>query len=131
MNLQLGRSGTKLTAIASFYNNELQTYEVGEIRAEVELFHKDAKSFFALLLPQKAAIEQEVGEPLTWYNPDSANACRIYLSRQANLNEQEKWPEYFEWLQQKLQKLRSAFRERIRQLDPADLEEGIEQPLAD
>jgi hypothetical protein len=49
-NLQWGRSGTKLTAIASFYNNERQTYDVGEIRAEVDLFHKDAKSFYPLLL---------------------------------------------------------------------------------
>ncbi|MEW8437363.1 MAG: DUF4268 domain-containing protein, partial [Candidatus Thiodiazotropha taylori] len=124
MNLQLGRSGTKLTAIASFYNNELKTYDIGEIRAEVELFHKEAKSFYALLEPQKAAIEQEVGENLTWYNPENANACRIYLSRQANLNEQDNWPEYFEWLSEKLERLRIAFRERIRQIDPSDLDDG-------
>jgi hypothetical protein len=131
MNLKLGRSGTKLTAVASFYNNELKTYDIGEIRAEVELFHKDAKSYYALLVPQKDVIEQEVGENLTWYNPESANGYRIYLSRQANLNEQDHWPEYFEWLSEKLERLRSAFKERIRQIDPSDLDDGPQDTLAD
>ncbi|MCG7983785.1 DUF4268 domain-containing protein [Candidatus Thiodiazotropha endoloripes] len=124
MNLQLGRSGTKLTAVASFYNNQLQTYDIGEIRAQVDLFDKDAKSFYALLLAQKDEIEQEIHENLTWHNPESANACRIYLSMQANLNEQNNWTDYYNWLNVKLKLLRNTFRERVRQIDPSDIDNG-------
>ncbi|MCG8004250.1 MAG: DUF4268 domain-containing protein [Candidatus Thiodiazotropha lotti] len=131
MNLQLGRSGTKLTAVASFYNNQLQTYDIGEIRAQVDLFDKDAKSFYALLLAQKDEIEQEIHENLTWHNPESANACRIYLSRQANLNEQNNWTDYYNWLNEKLKLLRNTFRERVRQIDPSDTDNGPQAKPAD
>jgi hypothetical protein len=122
MNMQLGRSGTKMTAIASFYNNQQQTYDIGELRAQVELFDKSAKGYFALLERQKTAIEAELGEPLEWYNPENANACRIFLTAPADLSQPEKWPEYFQWLQLKLEQLRKIFRNRIRKLNLADME---------
>jgi uncharacterized protein DUF4268 len=121
MNLQLGRSGTKLTAIASFYNNEKQTYDIGEVRAQVDLFGKEAKIFYALLEQQKESIESEMGRPLDWHNPEDKLSCRIYLSAPADLNDRNKWPEYFHRLQVDLESLRATFRSRIQKLHAADL----------
>ncbi len=121
MNLQLGRSGTKMTAIASFYNNEKQTFDIGEIRAQVDLVGKDAKAFYSLLEQQKESIEAELGRPLNWHNPEDKQSSRIFLSTAADLNDRTKWPEYFHRLQVDLESLRAVFRGRVQKLDVSDI----------
>lgn len=124
---QLGRSGVKLVAIGSFYSNKAKSYEVGELRAEVEMYNDDAKAYFALLSAQKQEIEAELGESLTWYNPEGTKACRIYLTRQADMQKEDQWPEYFQWLQEKLERLRMAFRDRVMSIDVSDYTDGNEE----
>ncbi|MCG7971862.1 MAG: DUF4268 domain-containing protein [Candidatus Thiodiazotropha taylori] len=126
MSIPLGRSGAKLGAIASFWNNEQQSYDTNEIRAQVRLVGKNAKSLYAYLLEQKAEIENEYGEQLEWHNPDDATVCRIYLSKSAELNQQELWSEYYQWLDEKLEQLYKVFRDRIRYADIIDLDNNSE-----
>ena len=117
MNIQLGRYGTKLLAIAS----------LDELRAEVQFFENDATVFFTLLQQQQKPIEEEMGEPLNWYNPDTIKSCRIFLQRPADLHNHEQWPEYFQWLQEKLERLQRVFRDRVRQLDLSEYHEEQEE----
>lgn len=126
MSIPLGRSGAKLGAIASFWNNEQQSYDTNEIRAQVRLVGKNAKSLYAYLLEQKAEIEIEYGEQLEWHNPDDATVCRIYLSKSAELNQQELWSEYYQWLGEKLEQFYKVFRDRIRYADIIDLDNNSE-----
>lgn len=126
MSIPLGRSGAKLGAIASFWNNEQQSYDTNEIRAQVRLVGKNAKSLYAYLLEQKAEIEIEYGEQLEWYSPDDATVCRIYLSKSAELNQQELWSEYYQWLGEKLEQFYKVFRDRIRYADIIDLDNNSE-----
>lgn len=126
MSIPLGRSGAKLGAIASFWNNEQQSYDTNEIRAQIRLVGKNAKSLYAYLLEQKAEIENEYGEQLEWHNPDDAIVCRIYLSKSAELNQQELWSEYYQWLGEKLEQLYKVFRDRIRYADIIDLDNNSE-----
>jgi hypothetical protein len=123
MTIQLGRSGTKLVAIASHYNNEKQTYDIGELRAQVELIGQNAQAFYALLLRDKESIELDFGEALHWYSSENVNACRIYLVREAHLYDRESWPDYFRWMQLNLERLRAVFRDRVRRLDLSQLVE--------
>lgn len=124
MTLSLGRSGTHLAGIASSYSTERDSYESGEIRTEVVLNDENAKAFFGLLKAQKEAIEAEVGEPLVWHNPEDARKCRIYLSREAHLEDRGAWPDYHAWLTERLERLQKAFGPRVRQLDPAEYDAG-------
>jgi hypothetical protein len=116
MNISLGRSGFKLTAIASMWDSLSESYENNEIRAEFEIYSPDSKKYFSELFAQKEEIDSEIGEKLTWYNPPKARVCRIYLRESANLRDKENWPNLHKWLLNKLELLYKVFFPRIRNL---------------
>lgn len=116
MNIALGRSGTKLAAVASFRDGESESFDTHEIRAEVVLYDSNAKSYFAQLLGAKDAIEKEVGEAMKWHNPATARMCRIWVRRSTNLEDKSDWPEQHKWLLLKLEALYRVFSARVRNL---------------
>jgi len=125
MNIAVGRSGFKLNAIASF-KPETASDNPHEIRADVCIGSKEAKVYFQLLEQQKAEIEAEFGSSLSWHNPSEANQCRIYARQPVDLNDRNDWPIQHQWLTDNLDRLHTAFSERIKQLDPDSLEESDE-----
>lgn len=120
MAMGVGRTGFKLEAIVATFNNETQSYAQGEVRAELRIVDAEAKAFFELLQIQKLEIEQEFGETLNWYSQDDIKACRVYVTKSANIQDREQWPELFEWLRLRLERLHQVFRERIRALDATE-----------
>jgi hypothetical protein len=120
MSFALGRGGINLSAVASLFDSEAESYESHEVRAEVVLVGPNCKTQFAAMEAKKAEIEAEIGEPLTWYNPSNKRACRIYLRQPATLTDRSQWPEYHAWLLQKLEALHKTFAQRVRQLDVAE-----------
>jgi Domain of unknown function (DUF4268) len=113
----IGRSGCNLMSVASFFDSEANRFS-GELRAEISLSGKDAKSIFSYLVHEKAGIEAEVGEPMHWYNPAGKQSARIYVRRSADISNREQWPDYFEWLKTKLEVLFHVFAPRIQAIDP-------------
>lgn len=69
------------------------------------------------LLPQKDEIQKEIGEPLQWNPSPEKKEKVIALYKDADLNNREKWPEYCEWLADRVEKLRKAFGPRIKKLN--------------
>lgn len=116
MNIPIGRSGFKLTAIASLWDSAKETYDGHEIRAELEMNDDNSKVYFEQLQAQKSEIEQEISEPLTWYNPKDRKLCRIYLRKSTDLQKKETWSEQHEWLLKKLEILHKTFSHRVKEL---------------
>ena len=116
MNLALGRSGTKMSAIASSWNTETESYDVGELRAEVETHGALSKVFFEQLHDEKEEVEAELGYGLTWYNPPDKRVCRAYVRRTADLTDESDWPAQHAWLLARLDELHRAFQPRVRSL---------------
>jgi hypothetical protein len=117
MNIALGRSGFRLAAVASLYDSVAETYDSHELRAEIVLESPKSKAEFAKLECEKAKIEDELGEPLTWHNPEDKRMCRIYLRKTALLTDRSRWPEYDAWLLDKLESLHRVFAPRVKQLE--------------
>ncbi len=109
MNIAIGRVGFKLTAIASLYDSMAESFDQHEIRAQLELNDHNAKSYYSQLYALKDTVEEKLGEPLTWYNPQDKMACRIFLRTTADLQNRTLWPNYHEWLKVKLDALRHVF----------------------
>ena len=120
MPISLGRSGCRLDAVASFWDSVAESYDNNELRAEVVLDSEQSKQHFDAFFAEKASIEQEISEQLTWYKTQNARMCRIYLRRSANLLDKGAWSEYAEWLLRKLEVLHKAFSSRVRQLSLND-----------
>src|SRR5262245_58881846 len=116
MNIAIGRSGFNLSAIASFWNSETESYDSHEIRAELIMTDAYAKTYFAALEAEKESIGAALGDTLTWHNPENARMCRIYLRKSVNLRDQKAWPEQHRWLLERLEDLHRVFASRVRGL---------------
>ena len=80
-----------------------------EIRAELYLDGPNAKQEFAALEKQKENIEKELGFKLTWHNPENKAACRLYARQNADFLNEAIWPQQFEWLRERLEKMHKVF----------------------
>jgi hypothetical protein len=114
MNISIGRTGFKLTAIASLYDSETSGYNSNEIRAEFEINDHQAKEYYSLIEKDKDKIEEDMGEPLIWYNPENARVCRIFVRKSTDLNKDRVKEEQYEWLLGKLEKLYVVFAPRVK-----------------
>ncbi|MFB6272801.1 MAG: DUF4268 domain-containing protein [Salinibacter sp.] len=116
MDLAIGRSGFGLSAVASAINSETEDYDGGEIRAEVVIRDKHSKDYFRLLQQERDQIEEELGEVLTWHNPEKARMCRIYLRKSTDIFDRDQWQDHHRWLLEKLEALHNVFSPRIKVL---------------
>lgn len=108
MNHAIGRSGVHLDSIVSLWNSETGL-KGPEIRAELYLNGPNAKQEFLLLEKRKEEIEAALGFSLTWHNPENKAACRLYTRRDADFTNETSWPEHFDWLRQRLEKMHKVF----------------------
>ena len=117
MNISIGRSGVKTTAIASVWDSDAESFDTHEVRAELELHDENSKDYYAQLYSMKHEIESEFGEPLMWYNPENSRRCRIYVTNSGiNLDDRSRWPEYHRWLADKISALHRVFGGRVKRL---------------
>ena len=79
----------------------------------VELYINDDKELFRSLYERKAEIETDVGAELDWRELPEKKASRILIKRNANLTDEQDWPQQFEWVIDKLVKMKKAFKKHI------------------
>ena len=82
-----------------------------------ELYIKREKRLFFALAANKEAIERECGEALEWMELPGKKASRIKVSRDADIDNEGDWDDYFKWLKQKAEKFRAIFPKYIRQAE--------------
>jgi Domain of unknown function (DUF4268) len=116
MTIAVGRSAFSLSAVASFWNSEEETWDSNELRAELVITGEHSKAYFAELEKDKDMITAEIGYPLIWYNPEGARVCRIFARQSANLRDQSEWEEQHRWLLNRLEDLHRVFAPRVRTL---------------
>jgi hypothetical protein len=105
----LGRSGFHIVSTVNARDHR--------IGAEVYISHEQSKEFFQRLKAQQASIETELGFKPDWQELPDRHACRILVYRpDSSLSDHTAWPDYCEWLAEKLTKLSSAFRPRVKEL---------------
>ena len=106
----IGKSGVTLNASWNLQENW--------VRAEIYLTGKSADDYFNWFKSDRAEIEDELGESLTWYD-EAKSDRRIYLSKTyPNISDRETSPEQHEWLARKMDDLHRVFHAEVRKLDP-------------
>ncbi len=120
MNMSIGRSGFNISAVASFWNSDTESYETDEVRAEFVITHEDIKEYFKSLESQRDLIEKEIGYPLVWHSTEEARMCRIYVRKSIDdLKEDSAWNQYHEWLLKHLEDIRKVFGPRVQTSPPS------------
>ena len=113
-NVSIGRSGARLTAIAGTWDEDQKAYVNGLNRVDLVLDGDDSKELFGRLQAERETIEAELGESLTWHNPERARMCRVYTRRLVDLGDRDDWSNQFDWLEDQLQRFDQTFRDRVR-----------------
>ena len=113
MNIAVGKGGFRLTALASTWNSAEDTWDIGELRVELQSRHKSA---FPRLEAHRARIEEAIGKELLWENPETQKGWRIYLRKTANVKDRGLWPDQHEWLRGWLDKLHEVFSSTLKEL---------------
>jgi hypothetical protein len=92
----------------------------GKLRAELHISGPRAKLLFGLLQNDRAAIDRELGEAVSWEEMPDQQDCRIALYREgADLEDEADWPLQHEWLATRLNALHRVFARRLQSLAPS------------
>jgi len=78
-----------------------------------ELYIKESDELFEELHEQKSKIEEEMGEDLDWQPLPGKKASRIKVANHVEVDAEENWKEYFEWLLGQAEKMHEVFGKRI------------------
>jgi hypothetical protein len=102
---------------ANIYLSNIANTSDGRIGVRVYIGNKIADAALPQLVAEREAIESEIGHPLLW-NPNPDNDDKIVaLSRDADLYDRGKWPEYISWLVDMVDKFKRVFGPRVLALD--------------
>jgi len=116
MDHPIGRPGFWLTSVASTWSSVTHKYDP-EVRVEFVMRDGNANEYFRLLKSEANRIEAEVGQTLTWHNPDNTKSCKVFVRLAANFRESSEWPKLHEWLRQNLEKFNEVFGSRVKTFD--------------
>jgi hypothetical protein len=109
LNNSIGRSGFGLNITANTKDSRLGV--------ELWIPGEDAKSHFARLAEQRESIERQLGFELDWQELPDSKACRIVtFYPNASIEDEGRWDEYLDWLQQRLLVMDRVLRPVVRSL---------------
>ena len=112
-NFRVGRSGFGIAALLNSRENR--------VGVKFNMNDDKAKSYYALLFEQKQKIEEELGFSLEWLElPKKKSSSLVVYWNGKNPLDRDKWPEYHQWMQDKLEKIDAVFRPRIRVLNAGE-----------
>ncbi len=78
---------------------------------------EDAKAHFARLSEHREVIERQLGFALDWQELPDAKACRIVtFYPNASIEDETRWDEYLQWLQQRLVVMDQVLRPIVKSL---------------
>ena len=117
-NFSIGRGGFSLTAIASFWDSVDETYDNGEVRAELYLDGINCNAHYQALKAQRQEIENALERTLGWHAPENSRPRRINTRKAADLNDRTRWPEYHTWLVTELNAFHKYLSPIVRNLEP-------------
>jgi hypothetical protein len=94
--------------------NNIATTMHGRIGVRLRLKKRVAQAAMEFLGAQKAEIEKEIGEALLWDSDPEFTHKYISLYMEADLFEEERWPELLAWMADRTVRFRDAFEKRVR-----------------
>ena len=113
-NVSIGRSGARLSAVAGKWDEDQKTFVDGLNRVDLVLDGNDSKELFRRLQADRDTIEGELGESLTWHDPEGARTRRVYTRRLVDLQNRDDWQNQFDWLEEQLRRFDETFRDRVK-----------------
>jgi hypothetical protein len=110
-----GRSGMRFGTTAATFDPRGE-FPGGFVRVQFSLSGSKASIRFKKLLQDRAQIESEVGQALTWFEEEGTQKRRIYIAQEADPLDESDWASQHEWLRSNLENLWRVLKPRIQAL---------------
>ena len=108
-DVSIGRAGAVISNFANPADDQIGT--------RLYIRNRVADVVLPKLEAEKETIESEIGEPLQW-NASPENRDKIIaLTRNVSFEDRGKWPEYCDWLAERVAKFRAVFGSRLKTMD--------------
>ncbi|MGI8907415.1 MAG: DUF4268 domain-containing protein [Candidatus Sumerlaeaceae bacterium] len=122
MNFPVGRSGMRLSTVASTYNTPRNSWSIGELRMEVLCDSEESAAIYEQLAERRVEIEAAL-EPdeVCWHKKPGVRLRRLYVRRDADIHNRTDWPAQHEWLLQRLHRFEKVFRPLVAELPKSGL----------
>lgn len=98
-NIAVGSSDAHLACTLNSFDNVIRT----------ELYIPKNKDVYYKLEKKREEIEKELGKKLIWMELEGKLASRIKIEKDGNIDEEDKWQEYFEWMLTWSEKFQKTF----------------------
>ena len=80
----------------------------------IEILISESKELFDNCFANKESIEEQVGFTLDWRRLDGKKSSRILLERDADVANEEARPEQFDWMIDKVVRMKKAFTQYLK-----------------
>lgn len=103
-NLSIGSSDAYLSLTLNSFDNVIRT----------ELYIPKNKDKYYQLEKNRDKIEKEIGTKLIWMDLDGKLASRIKIEKDGNIDEEDRWEEFFDWLLEWSEKFQKTFIKQLK-----------------
>lgn len=83
------------------------------VSCEIYIPNDSDKTIFDMLFSKKDQIEKELNMKLEWQRLDSKKASRIKATTSGNIENEDEWQKYFEWLIDTATKFKKVFSKKL------------------
>lgn len=108
MSYAIGRTNFRLNAVMGRPQRR--------VRAQLEIWGRDARAYVEQLREQEAMIQADLGQELEWETFSVHNYVSINLNEH-DPEDRDDWPYQHQWLATNLNKLHGVFADRVRRLE--------------
>ena len=100
-----GATGIRVASTFSPLNSVERSFSIGELRVDLVFGRAADQSLFDQLLESREGIEQEAGQQYDWKAPTSESRARIFVQRDAEFTNRDRWPGYQAWLKTEVERM--------------------------
>ncbi len=108
MTISINKPKVNITAVCLSWSS----YEESSAQLRVEFRVFDNHPTYERLLAQREAIEAEYGATLTWYKVPDVKRAKIYESHATDITDESRWPEYYDWLTERIIRMKDVMGKR-------------------
>lgn len=116
MRHSFGIPGTWVLSVFSTYNSSRNDFSTGELRVDLEFGSRSAQSLFEQLSETRQEIEDEAGQTYAWEIPARGTKQRIFVRRDAEVEDRDQWPDFQAWLQAEVERMFRVLVPKVREL---------------
>jgi hypothetical protein len=114
-SIAIGRSGIHIDAVFTTNIGTMVSTRPNETGPElrVDLWIDDNDELFQKLVQKQEEIETEYGSPLRFHSAPGATSRRVFDFIKTDVTDQSRWPEYYDWLTERVIRMREVMVKRL------------------